>query len=97
MIELDVYSERVMLEATRLDKEFQFVEVDKEYFDYDEEGNELLARGKTYEMRWRPQGSTRWGRTLLNNDDNLPLDYTSAIQTFFQAMKFSERMEFNEI
>jgi len=98
-----ILSSYVLLEATRLDKEFQFLEVEvtktypKKVKYFYRTPPVYTSKSKKYEFKWRQVGSSKWGRTELMNDDGEPMRYSKAIKTFFEALNYSENMEFKEL
>lgn len=93
---------RVLLEATRKEKEFQLVEVCTFTTRTVKRGRYSPAVQSTkktisYEFNWRNIGASRWGRTQIVNDNKRKVSHLGAFKIFFKALDYSEYMTFREL
>jgi len=93
---------RVLLEATRKEKEFQLVEVTTlittELRRSPYTASVVRTKRKiSYEFNWRNVGSQRWGRTEIVSDNKRKISHFGAFKIFFKALDYSEYMTFREL
>lgn len=94
--------EKILLEATRKEKEFQLIQVTTEKiwlakWTYHHQSRTRKTESISYEFKWRNIGSTRWGRTEILSDLNKNVSHLGAFKIFFKALDYSESMTFKEL
>ena len=88
---------KVILEATRGNKEFQLLKVKTTKWWVNSRNNTYSTESTTYEFKWKNSGAEKWGRTTIESEKGRNLTQTSAVKMFFQVLEYSENMTFREL
>jgi hypothetical protein len=88
--------ERILLEATRKDKEFQLVQIVSQK-EWKSNSAVTYTNSTSYEFKWRNIGSTKWCRSEIMSNLNKSVSHLGAFKIFFKALDYSENMTFKEL
>lgn len=101
-LRVEVADKRVLLEATRKEKEFQLVQVKikktwNKKWTSASRSLQYTTDSFAYEFNWRNVGSSKWGRTQILRENGNAVNHAAAFKIFFKALEYSENMTFREL